>query len=90
MREKEEKKKRDTLVEENRRQKSEDKHVRENECRLRGIDSCEAFVCSVLTFGMDHINIYQIQGDSGVSLLSLWVGKIEGDPKESGTCGGCY
>ena len=24
--------------------------------RLRGLESCEALVCSVLTFGMDHIN----------------------------------
>ena len=33
---------------------------------------------------------HQSQGASGASLLSLWVGKVEGEPKESGTCGGCY
>ena len=56
IRDKEEKKKRATDFEENRRQKSEEKQVRENEDRLRGLDSCEALVLFVLTFGMDHIN----------------------------------
>ena len=45
-----------TEAEENRRQESEEKQVRENEVRLRGLESCEALVRSVLTFGMDHIN----------------------------------
>ena len=54
-REKEDKNKRAMEAEGNRRQKSEEKQVRENEDRLRGVDSCEALVCSVLTFGMDHI-----------------------------------
>ena len=61
MREKEEKKKRETEVEENRRQKYEEKQVRENEDRLRGIESCEALVCSVFTFGMDYINTLKVK-----------------------------
>ena len=56
MREQEEKKKRATEVEENRRRESEEKQVMENEDRLRGLESCEDFVHSILTFGMDHIN----------------------------------
>ena len=43
-------------VEDNRRQKYEEKQVRENEDKLRGIESFEALICSVLIFGMDHIN----------------------------------
>ena len=61
MMEKEEKKKRETEVEENRRQKSEDKQVRENEDKLRGLESCEALVRSILTFGIDHINILKFK-----------------------------
>ena len=56
MRGKEDRNKRATEVEENRRKKSEDKQVRENKDRLRGLESYEALVCSVLTIGMDHIN----------------------------------
>ena len=26
----------------------------------------------------------------GASSLSLWFVKVDGEPKESGTCGGCY
>ena len=28
---------------------------------LIGIESCEALVCSVLTFGMDHINNLKVK-----------------------------
>ena len=61
----EEKKNRATQVEENRRQKSEDKKVTENEDKLRGLDSCEALVCSILIFDMDHINNLKVK--------ELWV-----------------
>ena len=54
-----------TEVEENRRQKSEEKQVRENEDRLRGLESCEAFVRSFLIIGMDHINKLKVK--------ELWV-----------------
>ena len=53
---KQEKKKRDTEAEENRRRDSEEKQVRENKDRLRFLKSFEALICSVLIFGMDHIN----------------------------------
>ena len=45
-----------TEAEENRRRKSEEKQVRENKDVLKGLESYEALVCSVLTFGMDHIS----------------------------------
>ena len=38
------------MVEDNRRQKSEEKQIRENEDKLRGLESCEALVRSVVTF----------------------------------------
>ena len=61
MRENDEKKKRETEVDENRRQKYEEKQVMENEDKLRGLESCEALVHYVLTFGMDHINILRVK-----------------------------
>ena len=61
MREQEEKKKRATEVEENRRRKSEEKQVMENEDRLRGLESCEDFVRSILTFGMDCISNLKVK-----------------------------
>ena len=65
MREKEENNNRATEVEENRRQKSEEKRVRGKEYRLIGIESCEALFRYVLTFGMDHIN--------NLKFKELWV-----------------
>ena len=50
-----------TEVEDNRRQKSEEKQIRDNEEKLRGLESCEALVRSVLTFGMDHINTLKVK-----------------------------
>ena len=65
MREKEQNKKRAKEVETNRKQKSEDKKVRDNEDKLRGLESCEALVCSVLIFDMDHITDLKVK--------ELWV-----------------
>ena len=48
-------------AEENRSQKSEDKKGRENEDRLRVLESCEALACSVLKFGMDHRNNLKVK-----------------------------
>ena len=42
--------------EENRRWKSKDNQIRKNDDRLRGIESCEYLVHSVLTFVTNHIN----------------------------------
>ena len=51
--------------EKNRRGKYEEKNVRVNEYRLIDLNSCESFVCSVLTFGMYHIN--------NLKFKELWV-----------------
>ena len=50
-----------TEVEDNRRQKSEEKKIRENEDKLRGLESCEALVRYVLVFGTDHINNLKVK-----------------------------
>ena len=48
-------------AEENGRRKYEENQVRENEDRLRGLDSCEALVCYVFIFGMDNINNLKVK-----------------------------
>ena len=82
MRENEENKKRVTEVEENRMQKYEENQVRENEDRLRGLESCESLVRSVLTIGMDHINNLKVK-ELWV-LLCYYFGseRLKGSPKK--------
>ena len=41
--------------------KSEEKQVRENKDRLKGLESCEALFSPVFTFGMDHINNLKVK-----------------------------
>ena len=82
MREKEENKKRETGDEENRRRKYEEKHIRENEVRLRGLDSCEALVCSVLTFGMDRINNLKAKDIWVLFCYHFGKERLKGSPKK--------
>ena len=41
--------------------KSELKQMRDDGDRLKGIDTCEVLVHSVLAFGMDHINNLKVK-----------------------------
>ena len=82
MREKEDNKKRATEVEKNRRHKSEENQVRENEDKLRGIESCEALVCPVLTFGMYHINILKAKELWLLLCYTFWSERLKGSPKK--------
>ena len=82
MREKEENKKRATEDEKNRRRKSEEKQVRENEDKLRGLESCEALVSSVLTFGMDHINIIKVKELRLILRYHFGSERLKGSPKK--------
>ena len=50
-----------TKVEKNRRQKSEDKQVKKNEDKFRGLESCESWVSSILTFDSDHIKTLKVK-----------------------------
>ena len=82
MREKEEKKKRATEVEENRRYKSEEKQVRKNEDRLRGLESCEALVHSILTIGMDYINNLKVKELRKLLHYHFGSERLKGSPKK--------
>ena len=48
-------------AEDRRKKKSEQKHIKVDGQRLKGLDTCEVLVCSVLTFGMDHINNLKVK-----------------------------
>ena len=61
MRGKEDRNKKDKEYEENRRQKSEENQVKENEDRFRDLEICEALVHFVLTFGMGQINNLKVK-----------------------------
>ena len=82
MRQNKEKKKRATEVEENRRQKYEEKQVRENKDKLRGLESCEALVRSVLTFGMDHINKLKVKELQVLLHYHFGSERLKGSPKK--------
>ena len=82
MREKEEKKKRATEDEENKRRKYEYKQVRENKDRLRGLESCEALVCSFLTFGIDHINNLKVKDRWVLLRYDFGSESLKGIPKK--------
>ena len=82
MREKEEKNKRATEVEENRRHKYEEKQVRENKDRLRVLESCEDLVRYVLTFGVDHINILEVKELRVLISYQFESERLKGSPKK--------
>ena len=82
MMEKEEKKKRVMDDDEIIRQKSEEKQVRENEEILRGLESCEALVSSVLTIGMDHINNLKVKELRVLLCYHFGSERLKGIPKK--------
>ena len=90
IRDKEENKKIPTEVEDNRRHESEEKQIRENEDKLRGLESFESLVRSVLKFGMDHINTLKVKEIRVLLRYHFGSERLKGTPKESGTCGGCF
>ena len=82
MRENEENKNRATKVEEKRRREYEEKQVMENEDKLRGLESCEALVCSVLIFGMDHINNIKFKELRVLLHYHFGSERLKGSPKK--------
>ena len=58
---KDDRKKRAIEAEYQRKKKSEHKKMRDYEEKLRGLETCEVLVCSVLEFSMDHINNFKVK-----------------------------
>ena len=50
------------LVEDQRKKKSEHRYTRDDDERLKYLETCEVLVCSVLSFDMDHINNLKVKG----------------------------
>ena len=48
-------------AEDQRKKKCEQKQMREDEERLKGLGNCEVLVYSVLEFGIDHINKLKVR-----------------------------
>ena len=74
--------KRATEAKDQRKKKSEHKHMRDDDEWLKYIDTCNFLINSVLAFGMDHINNLKLK-DLGV-LLCYHFGpeKFKGIPKK--------
>ena len=71
-----------TEAEENRRRKSEEKQVKENEYRLRFLESCESLVRSILTVGIDHINILKVKELRVLLRYRFGTERLEGSQKK--------
>ena len=58
---KEDRKKRSMEAEDQSKKKYGHKQMRDDDNRLKGIETCEVLVCSVLAFSMDHINNLKVK-----------------------------
>ena len=82
MGEKEENKKIATEVEGNRSRKSEENQVKENKDKLRGLESCEALVHSVITIGTYNINNLKVKELQVLLRCHFGSERLKGSPKK--------
>ena len=64
--------------------------MRDDNERLKIVETCEVLVLLVLAFGMDHINDLKVTDLRVLLHYHFGSEKVEGLPKESGTFRGCY
>ena len=69
-------------AEDQRKNKSEQNQMRHDEERLKGIDDCEVLFCSVLSFGMDHINNIKVKDIRVLLCYHFGSEKLKGSPKK--------
>ena len=79
---KEDRNKRKMEAEDQRKEKSEQKQMGEDEKRLKGLDNFEVFVCLVLAFGMDHINNLKVKDLRVMLRYHLGSEKFKGGPNK--------
>ena len=53
-----------------------------NKYRFRGIEICEALVCSVLTFGMNHINNLKVKELRVIICCHFGLERLKRSPKK--------
>ena len=65
-----------------RKKKYEQKHTRDDDDRLKGIETFEILVCLVLAFGMDHINKLKVKDLRLLFRYNFGSEKLKGIPKK--------
>ena len=80
--EKEDSKKRSVEAEDQTKKKSEQKQMRDDDERLKVIETCEVLVRSVLAFGTDHINNPKVNDLRVLLCYHLEPKKFNGIPKK--------
>ena len=78
----EDRKKRLLEVDDQRKKKYEQNQVRDYDERLKGLDTCEVLVCSVLEFGMDHINNLKVKDLRVLLCYHFGSEKLKGSPNK--------
>ena len=69
-------------AEDNRKRKSEQEQMRDDDERLKSLETCEVLVCSVLKFGMDHINYLKWKDLRVLLCYHFGSEKLKGIPKK--------
>ena len=69
-------------TEDQRKKKSEQKQMRYDDERLKGIETCELLVHSVLEFGTDHINNLKVKDLRVLLHYHFGSEKLKGIPKK--------
>ena len=70
-------------AQDHRNNKSEQKQMRDDDKRLKGIETCEFLVRSVLEFGMDHINKLKVKNLRVILCCHFGSEKLKGGPKKA-------
>ena len=69
-------------VDDQRNKKYEQKQMRDDDERLKGLETCEVLVRSVLAFGMDHINNFKLKDLRVLLHYQSDSEKLKGIPKK--------
>ena len=80
--EKEDRKKRPMEEQDQRNKKAEQKRIREDDQRLKGLDICEVLVHLVLVFGMNHINNPKVKDLRVLLLYPFGSETLKGGPNK--------
>ena len=67
-----------------RKKKSEHNHMRDDDQKLKGLETCEVFVCSVLEFGMDHIDKLKVKDIRVLIWYNFGSKQLKRSPKKVG------
>ena len=69
-------------AEDQRKNKSDQNQMRDDEEMLKGLETCEVLVCLVLVFGMDHINNLKVKDLMVIIRYHFGPEKLKGVPKK--------